>query len=375
LAAAFSIKISEAYSRVWIAAFFACCIVSLLLERTALSWLIWKLGENDLVARNVAIIGVDAQSSQLLGFLGKSKPAFLNITGVYIVGERGGSFDPKYPIRGNLDDLILSIRNNNVDDVIVAIPWSENRRIAGVIEKLRELPTNVLLSADLAGFNFPMSPPPSYFESLPLYQVVGKPLSGWDVIIKSLEDYVLGTALLILLAPFLLAVALLIKLDSKGPVLFRQKRLGFNNQNFDIFKFRTMLNSEQPEEKTIQARLNDPRVTRIGRFLRKWSIDELPQLLNVLNGTMSLVGPRPHAIDHNTEYSQKIRGYFSRHRVKPGITGLAQVKGFRGQTDTLEKMEGRVRYDVQYAETWSPTLDLKILILTPFTVIWGKNAF
>ena len=200
----------------------------------------------------------------------------------------------------------------------------------------------------------------------------------WHAGITAMEvvvGFVLGSILLILLAPLLLVVMLLIKLDSPGPVIFSQDRLGFNNRSFKIYKFRSMTHVETVPDKTVQATMNDARVTRIGRILRKTSIDELPQLLNVLNGTMSLVGPRPHAIDHNEEYATKIRGYFSRHRVKPGITGLAQVKGYRGITDTLSKMEGRVKYDLEYADSWSLLLDVKILILTIFTAFRGTNAF
>jgi len=177
-----------------------------------------------------------------------------------------------------------------------------------------------------------------------------------------------------LLSPVLLLTAILIKLDSPGPILFRQQRLGFNNRVFDIYKFRSMTHIETPDARTVQAQAGDTRITRVGRFIRKSSIDELPQLLNVLNGSMSLVGPRPHAVDHNEDYARKIRGYFARHRVKPGITGLAQVKGYRGLTDTLDKMEQRVKYDLEYTETWSPLLDIKILLLTPFAVAGGKNA-
>jgi putative colanic acid biosysnthesis UDP-glucose lipid carrier transferase len=225
------------------------------------------------------------------------------------------------------------------------------------------------------GLHVPLRQPPGYFQKLPIFQLVGKPLSEGDVVLKQLMDFVLGLALLVALSPFLLLIMLLIKLDSPGPVIFKQKRLGFNNRSFEIFKFRTMTHVEKTPDKTIQATANDSRITRIGRYLRKTSIDELPQLLNVLNGTMSLVGPRPHALDHNAEYATKIRGYFSRHRVKPGITGLAQVKGFRGITDTLSKMEGRVKYDLEYADSWSLLLDLKILILTIFTAFRGTNAF
>jgi putative colanic acid biosynthesis UDP-glucose lipid carrier transferase len=166
-----------------------------------------------------------------------------------------------------------------------------------------------------------------------------------------------------------------VRLDSPGPVIFNQERLGFNNRKFRIYKFRTMHASSVPETRTVQARKADPRVTRIGRFLRRSSLDELPQLLNVLLGNMSLVGPRPHAVDHNEEYSRLIRGYFARHRVKPGITGWAQVNGLRGETDTPEKMEARIRRDVYYTENWSLGFDLHILARTVVVLATGRNAY
>ena len=173
----------------------------------------------------------------------------------------------------------------------------------------------------------------------------------------------------------MLLIGIVIRLDSPGPIFFRQKRLGFNNQTFWIYKFRTMHVGDGPETNTVQAKRDDPRVTRIGRFLRRSSLDELPQIFNVLAGNMSLVGPRPHAVDHNAEYAQKICGYFSRHRVKPGITGYAQVNGLRGETDTTSKMEDRVRHDVYYTENWSLSFDLRILLKTVVVLFFSKNAY
>jgi putative colanic acid biosynthesis UDP-glucose lipid carrier transferase len=167
----------------------------------------------------------------------------------------------------------------------------------------------------------------------------------------------------------------LVKLDSPGPVLFRQKRYGFNNNDITVFKFRSMRNDPNPDPSVPQAQRNDPRVTRIGAFLRKSSLDELPQLFNVLQGTMSLVGPRPHAVAHNEHYAAVIDGYLGRHRVKPGITGWAQVNGYRGETDTPEKMRMRVQYDLYYIDNWSLSLDLKILLMTIFVGFVNRNAY
>ena len=166
-----------------------------------------------------------------------------------------------------------------------------------------------------------------------------------------------------------------IRLDSPGPVLFRQKRVGFNNQVFEIFKIRTMYHREHHGGMVAQARRDDPRVTRVGRLLRRTSLDELPQLLNVLNGTMSLVGPRPHALSHDRDFSRAVSGYFSRHKVRPGITGWAQVNGLRGEIDTSEKLQARVAHDIHYAENWSLLFDLRILVVTAFVVLFQRNAY
>jgi len=198
--------------------------------------------------------------------------------------------------------------------------------------------------------------------------------TGINKVIKRVEDVVLSSVLLFMLAPLLLTVAACVKLSSPGPVLFRQKRLGFNNNVIEVLKFRTMV--VRTEEAGVpQATKDDPRVTRIGRFLRRSSIDELPQLLCVLNGDMSLVGPRPHALAHNDQYAAVIDNYLGRHRVQPGITGWAQVNGFRGETDTLDKMQSRVEHDMAYIDNWSIQLDIRILLATAFSSAAYKNAY
>ncbi len=370
LAGAFAIKISNFYSRAWVGAFLFGGIAALILTRMAIAHIVRKLGQRGVVARSVAIYGHGEQVQELQNYLKQQNLTFIKVAGVFGEKDTAGIS----PDSVDFCRLIEFTRSDNVDDIIVALPWANSREVASIMDKLRELPINVYLSADLIGYKMSMRAAPSYFESLPLFQVAGKPLSGWDIILKTMEDYIISLIVLVLLSPLLLVVALLIKLDSPGPVIFKQKRLGFNNQVFDIYKFRSMTYNDTAQSKTVQAQRNDPRVTRVGKILRKTSIDEIPQLFNVLNGTMSIVGPRPHAIDHNEEFSSKIRGYFARHRVKPGLTGLAQVKGFRGLTDTVEKMENRVKYDVEYTENWSLLTDLKIILRTPFAVLLGTNA-
>jgi putative colanic acid biosysnthesis UDP-glucose lipid carrier transferase len=376
IAAAFTIKISATYSRLWMATFVSSGMIALILERYLVSWVVAKLSEKHAASYNVAVYGESRQVEQLLDYMQSARTRFINVSAIFL-SDTPAPAQAALAARnkGDLEALIGYFRNNRIEDVIIAMPWDDDRVVNETVARLRQLPANIFLSADIVGLNVPLREPPGHFQKLPIFQLVGKPLSEGDVVLKQLMDFVLGLILLVVLSPLLLGVALLIRLDSPGPVIFKQKRLGFNNRSFDIFKFRTMTHVGATPDKTVQATPNDARVTRIGRILRKTSIDELPQLLNVLNGTMSLVGPRPHAIDHNEEYATKIRGYFSRHRVKPGITGLAQVKGYRGLTDTLSKMEGRVKYDLEYTDSWSVLLDIKILILTLFTAFRGTNAF
>lgn len=213
-----------------------------------------------------------------------------------------------------------------------------------------------------------------------MLDVFDRPIADWDIVVKWAFDKVVGTLALIALSPVMLATAIAIKLDTKGPVFFRQKRYGFNNETVDVFKFRSLRNDMADPTAAKQVTKDDPRVTRVGRFIRKTSIDELPQLINVVfKGDLSLVGPRPHAIHataSNRAYEQVVDGYFARHKVKPGITGWAQINGWRGETDTDEKIQRRVEHDLYYIENWSVLLDLYILAKTPFSLLTkNENAY
>jgi putative colanic acid biosysnthesis UDP-glucose lipid carrier transferase len=209
---------------------------------------------------------------------------------------------------------------------------------------------------------------------VPLIALSETPLLGMHKWLKVAEDKILAALAVVILSPVMLLVAVLIKLDSPGPILFRQRRHGWDGEVIKVWKFRTMYVSNCQEDQMRQTTRNDPRITRLGHLLRRTSLDELPQLFNVLQGEMSLVGPRPHAIEHNEYYSSKIDWYMTRHRIKPGMTGLAQVEGFRGETQTVEKMARRVELDLKYINNWSVWLDLWILMRTFFT-LFGKNAY
>jgi putative colanic acid biosysnthesis UDP-glucose lipid carrier transferase len=376
LAIAFSLKISEDFSRVWVFAYFASSVLTLIIVRGGLAYLLSLMQTRQLLAQRVAYFGDTQYVTRLHHHIENSNAHFLNfqtsVTDEFIAADQ--SLDGE-KLKHQLEMFVQKLRASPVDDVILALPWSAAAEITTIVEKLRELPVNVHLGTDIAGLNFPLRPARDALFGAPVHEIIGRPLSGWDVIWKSLEDIVIGSVLLIVLSPLLIIITVIIRIDSPGPAIFKQKRYGFNNRVFDIYKFRTMRVEQPTNEPTRQAVKGDARVTRIGRFLRRSSLDELPQLFNVLGGSMSLVGPRPHAVDHNEEYAKIIRGYFARHRVKPGITGLAQVKGYRGLTDTLEKMQNRVKYDVIYTENCSLVLDLRILAKTAVVCLGSRNAY
>ena len=273
----------------------------------------------------------------------------------------------------DLEQAMLSARILEPDAILLVMPWSATDVIRSCAESLLKLPVEIHLAAEpiLGGFAQVQL---STIGALTSLQLTRPPLSRLELFEKRVFDLVLASVALLLLTPLLFAAALLIKLDSRGPVFFLQHRYGFNERPFRILKFRTMRTLEDGTQVS-QATKQDPRVTRAGRWLRRWNIDELPQLFNVISGEMSLVGPRPHALSHNREYEQRIARYARRHNVKPGITGWAQIHGFRGQTDTDEKMQKRVEHDLYYIDNWSLTLDLKIIALTVLSPASYRNAY
>jgi exopolysaccharide biosynthesis polyprenyl glycosylphosphotransferase len=258
--------------------------------------------------------------------------------------------------------------------LIVALPLSAERRIREILQQVRVLPVDVRLSAYSLDFSFPRRGGASG-----LIEVMRRPLDGWAWLVKRALDVLGASVALLILSPVMIATAIAIKLDSPGPVFFRQMRHGYNNRPVPVLKFRSMyVDQNDPTARKVVSR-GDPRVTRVGRFIRRWSIDELPQLLNVLKGDLSLVGPRPHVLDavssHQRAFEEIVEGYAARHRVPPGLTGWAQIQGWRGEIDAPEKLEARVAHDLHYIENWSIWLDLYILFVTPFRLLDGRNAY
>jgi putative colanic acid biosynthesis UDP-glucose lipid carrier transferase len=275
-------------------------------------------------------------------------------------------------IRGGLNDLFTFVHENPVDMVIVTLPYQDADRIHQVVKRLRVLPVQIHVCPGRISYDLDKSEVVD-LVGIPMLKIIGRPLEKGGWLIKQIEDLVVASLAVLLVGPLMLLIALVIKLESQGPVIYTQQRGGFNSAGFKLYKFRTM--RYDPDAPLVQAQPQDPRITKIGHFLRKHSLDELPQFFNVLKGDMSVVGPRPHAIAHDQEFSAIIAQYVSRLRVKPGITGWAQVNGFRGLTDTQEKLLKRLEYDLYYIDNWSVWLDLWIILKTFFISMKDKNAF
>lgn len=371
----FALKVADTYSFDWLLAFAAGSIVSVGGVRFLSYAALLRLGRSGRIGRSLVVLGGGEQARNFLARIDEAQPYFTNLIGVYADDPEAETVGRR-PIIGGSERLLKDVRAGLIDDVVIAMPWNADLEMVRIVEQLKELPINVHISSDLVGFRLRVQPVLGAFSQLSMFEVERRPISGWSSLLKLVEDYTLASIALLALSPLLVLVAIAIKIDDpKGPVFFMQKRLGFNNQEFEIFKFRSMYQRDAPEEIVQQARKGDKRVTRVGRIIRATSIDELPQLLNVLNGTMSLVGPRPHALSHNEEYGRRIRGYFARHKVKPGITGWAQVNGLRGETEELQQMEERIKLDVYYTDNWSLLFDIRILILTVLVVFFQKSAY
>lgn len=276
-------------------------------------------------------------------------------------------------LNGDLSQLIADCKDGTIDTVYITLAMSAEKRIKQVAEMLANTTASVYIVPDIFTFNL-LNSRWVDFQGITAISIYETPFAGINSIVKRIEDIVLSLLILVIISIPMIFIAVAIKLTSKGPVFFKQSRYGIDGESIKVWKFRSMTVSEDGDT-VVQARQGDSRITPLGRFLRRTSLDELPQFFNSLGGSMSIVGPRPHAVAHNEEYREKIHGYMLRHKVKPGITGLAQINGFRGETDTLDKMEGRVRFDLRYIQTWSLSLDIKIIFLTIFKGFRHENAY
>jgi len=370
---AFIGKISQSYSRGWTSVWIVAAVGMQLTGRCLLEIVTQRSPQGSHLARNIVIVGAGEDGQQLVAKLQRSKDKSIAILGIF---DDRKSRIPRtvngVSVLGTSDDLLRFARQVRIDDVIIALPLDAERRLKTLFEKLNGVAIDLRLSVEPIAERFQIRGM-SYIGSAPVLEIADRPLKHWRAVTKWLEDKFLAALLLFAFAPLMAIVASLIKVDSRGPVLFVQQRFGLNNEAIPVLKFRTMYvdrGDQSGGQRTVQ---HDPRVTRVGRVIRALSIDELPQLINVLRGEMSVVGPRPHPIamkaGEGVLYSDAVARYFHRHRVKPGITGWAQVNRLRGEVDTLAKARDRVVHDLYYIEHWSPWLDLKILLKTIATVI------
>lgn len=372
------LEMMREFSRGFALYFIGFSMIALFLSRILFRKLISKLMDRGVVGQRVAIYADSAKGAEKVAkLLELERLPHLRIIG-YADDRRQVTPDEReLAYLGGFDALLQMAREGQLDQVILALPQIRQDRLEYIADTLSAasidlcvLPRETLELKTGYRVNF--------LGSLPVFAIWQQPIRDVDGIVKEVLDRGLAVIAIVLLSPILLLTCLAIRLESKGPILFRQKRFGFNNNEISVLKFRSMYIDRQDTSGAERTQKNDPRVTRVGRFIRRTSIDELPQLFNVLKGDMSLVGPRPHATMMRVGdkyYFDAVKGYTARHRVKPGITGLAQVRGLRGEIATTERARKRVEYDVYYIENWSPLLDIRIMIETVLKLIWDKNAY
>jgi len=375
---AFVAKVAEAYSRSWATLFALFSFAAVAVVRMGVSAMMDHWASQGRLSRVVAIVGAGELGQQVIAKLQGAKGSPVTIAGIFDDRlTRIPSVIEGCRVLGTTDDLITQVRHSLIDEVILALPLRAEARIAELVAKLRSLPVDLRLSLDPIGGGFPVRGI-GETGSIQMLEILDRPLKNWSAVVKWFEDKILGAACLLTLAPWMALIALAIRLDSKGPAIFVQERFGFNNNTIRVFKFRTMDVEGSDPTGSVRTTFDDPRVTRVGRILRRFSFDELPQLFNVLLGDMSLVGPRPHVVAMKAGerlYHEAVGEYFLRHRVRPGMTGWAQVHGLRGEIDTPEKARARVEHDLWYIDHWSLWLDIKVLLFTLRVILSTQNAY
>lgn len=334
--------------------------------RLALAYL-RKIGYN---TRNVAVMGSLPIGIHLAETLHEAHWMGFNVLGIYSDEQ---AFFTHIPVCGDLARLVIDAEQGAIDRIYIAMSMSEETKIRETVAKLTDTKCSVFLIPDMFTSNILQSRHEE-INGVPVISLFDTPMSGISAIIKQIEDRILALLILLFISPVLLTIAMLVKFTSEGPIIFKQQRYGIDGKAIEVWKFRSMKVMENGNTVT-QAKKGDARVTKLGAFLRRTSLDELPQFINVLKGDMSIVGPRPHAVAHNEQYRKLINGYMLRHKMKPGITGWAQINGWRGETDTLDKMEKRVEYDLEYIRNWSVWFDIKIIFLTVFKGFVNKSAY
>jgi Undecaprenyl-phosphate glucose phosphotransferase len=376
----FFFKAGDLVSRVWLLTWFLSGAAVLIAYRLLLRSVVRRWTAQGRLKRRTVIVGGGTDAALLIEQIGAGSANDINLLGLFDdrVGDRSPDVVSGYHKLGRVSDLIEFARRTPVDLVIVSMPLSAEKRVLDMLTQLWVLPVDIRLSAHMSKLRF-TEKAYSYVGDLPVLDMADRPISDWNLVFKWIFDKVVAVTALIVFSPIMVLTAIAIKLESPGPVFFVQNRHGFNNELIRIYKFRSMRMDTLDASASRLVTKDDPRVTRVGRIIRKTSIDELPQLFNVLKGELSIVGPRPHAMQAKAEnqlYYEAVEGYFARHRVKPGMTGWAQVNGWRGETDTIEKIMQRVNHDLYYIEHWSILFDFYIVLLTPISLISkNENAY
>jgi putative colanic acid biosysnthesis UDP-glucose lipid carrier transferase len=376
LAVGFVTKESSDFSRKVVVSWILCTPAVLILVMLCIQELRRRLMFDPKMARRVAFAGCNDISVSLARRIGESG----DLTGLRVEGffddrsaERLGLPGARSRLLGRLPELASFVKRRGIDVVFVALPVRHIRRVMQLLDELRDTTVSIYYVPDIFAFDLIQARSGELF-GIPVVALCETPFCGYRGVIKRITDIALALSILLIAAPLMLALAVTVRMSSPGPIIFAQRRYGLDGREITVWKYRTMTVLEDGAQ-VVQATKADARITPVGRFMRRYSLDELPQLFNVLQGRMSLVGPRPHAVAHNEEYRKLIKGYMLRHKVPPGMTGLAQVNGCRGETARVEDMQARVNYDLEYLRRWTPLLDLKILLLTAVLLLRDEKAY
>jgi putative colanic acid biosynthesis UDP-glucose lipid carrier transferase len=372
----FATKVTADFSRIFIASWFGASFVGLAAGRAVLKTVIARRRRTGRLVQRVLIVGTGGLARATADHLQRQTSDFavIGFLSAESVADDGPRCVAESAVIGSIGSVLDVCRTHHADIVVIALPWSDRQSLNKVALLVSSAPVDARLAAPFLDMPFPHRPL-SQLSGLPVIDLADRPFAGWTRVWKRLEDILLAGAALVLLSPLFLVVALVVKFSSPGPIFFVQRRHGFANGEILVYKFRTMRHHRDVASDTSQARRNDARVTPVGRILRRLSLDELPQLVNVLQGRMSLVGPRPHAIEHSDGFAASADRYFARHRVKPGVTGWAQVNGYRGEIRTPMDLQRRIELDLHYVENWSVFFDVRIMIKTLMVVLISKNAY
>lgn len=368
----YATKLSYQFSEQVILTWFIVTPLALLVSHITVRIITDKLRKSGSL-RSAVIVGANDTSLKLARRIAEFPYLLIDIRGFFDVRAGARIKEGLGTQLGEITDVASYARKHNIQMIFISLPMSAQPRIREILDDLHDTTASIYFLPDVNVFDL-MRAHFNNVGGIPVVAICESPFSGIDSVVKNVSDFILASLILLLLSPLMLVIALAVKLTSPGPAIFKQRRYGLNGEEIIVYKFRSMTVSEDGSQIT-QAHKNDTRITRIGAFLRRTSLDELPQFINVLQGRMSIVGPRPHAVAHNELYRKLIKGYMLRHKVRPGITGWAQVNGLRGETEVLEKMQARIEFDLHYLQNWSIWLDLWIIIRTVWVVLRRENAY